>query len=169
MGLWNRWDFSGLLTDGVNKKGPLPRIRHTYPTVIKTGTVTPYLKGFKWYLNHVTHPFTSADISICHRKSPVSLYQETQIKIVFWYVISNSFNLFRIFKDCFNKHGYNFDDASKNGYSRFSWNKGILKLKLWNPNFCHDVTNKILSHYKLYCWCDHVTKVWQLEHFYHGT
>ena len=29
--------------------------------------------------------------------------------------------------DCFNKNGYNFDDVSKNCYSRPSQSKGILK------------------------------------------
>ena len=42
-------------------------------------------------------------------------------------LIYNSINLFIVFKDCFNKHGYNFDNVSKNGYSRHSSDKGILK------------------------------------------
>ena len=29
---------------GGNKKAPLPKICHTYPTMMKLGTVTPYLK-----------------------------------------------------------------------------------------------------------------------------
>ena len=39
--------FSRLLTDGGGgggKKAPLPKICHTYPTMMKLGTVTPYLK-----------------------------------------------------------------------------------------------------------------------------
>ena len=32
----------------------------------------------------------------------------------------NSFNLFWVFKHCFNKYGYNFDDASKTGHCRSS-------------------------------------------------
>ena len=32
-----------------------------------------------------------------------------------------------VFKDCFNKHGCNFDDVNKIGYSRHSSIKGILK------------------------------------------
>ena len=39
-----RWAFSGLLTDGGNRKGPLPKICYTYPTMMKLGTVKPYLK-----------------------------------------------------------------------------------------------------------------------------
>ena len=32
------------------------------------------------------------------------------------------------------KHDYNFNDVSKNGYSRSSWNNGILKKRLWRHN-----------------------------------
>ena len=49
---------------GVEQIGPLPKICHTYPTMMKLGTVIPYLKKKKKYTNHVTHPQTSADISI---------------------------------------------------------------------------------------------------------
>ena len=37
------------------------------------------------------------------------------------------FNTYLVFKDCLNKHGSNFGDVCKNGYSRPSKNKGILK------------------------------------------
>ena len=40
-------------------------------------------------------------------------------------IISNSFNFFKVFKDFFNKHGYNFDDVSKNGYL------GLLKAEVF--------------------------------------
>ena len=70
----------------------------------------------------------------------------------------NSFNFFRVFNNCFNKHGSNFDDVSKNGYPRPSekkvfWNKGY--------DVIISVTNKILSRDSNYR-CDHVTKVWEL-------
>ena len=29
-------------------------------------------------------------------------------------IIYHCFNFFLVFKDCFNKHGYNFDDVNKN-------------------------------------------------------
>ena len=32
---------------GVGKKAPLPKICHTYPTMMKPGTVIPYLKKFQ--------------------------------------------------------------------------------------------------------------------------
>ena len=49
-----RWAFSGLLTDvcgggGVVRKAPppLPKICHIYPTMMKLGTVIPYLTNIK--------------------------------------------------------------------------------------------------------------------------
>ena len=43
---------------------------------------------------------------------------------------------------------------------------GLLKIKIFKKKgyyiltFVHDVTNQVLSRDKLYCRCDHVTKVW---------
>ena len=34
-------------TGGGSKKAPLPKICHTYPTVMKLGRVIPYLKKFR--------------------------------------------------------------------------------------------------------------------------
>ena len=48
----------------------------------------------------------------------ILLYQQIQINIAFWYIISNSFNFYWVLKDFFNKHSYNFDDVSKDGYPR---------------------------------------------------
>ena len=52
------------------KKDALPKICHTYPTMIKLGTVIHYLKKINKYTNHVTHLLSYAGISIFHRKSP---------------------------------------------------------------------------------------------------
>ena len=44
---YSGWAFSGLLTDwggGGPFWTPFPKIRHTYPTVMKLGTVIPYLR-----------------------------------------------------------------------------------------------------------------------------
>ena len=42
---------------GGDKKAPLPKICHTYPTTMKLGTVIPYLKKFrKIYESRETHP-----------------------------------------------------------------------------------------------------------------
>ena len=47
----------------VGSKKTLPKICHTYPTMMKVGTIIPYQKKIQKYMNHVTHPFGSADIS----------------------------------------------------------------------------------------------------------
>ena len=47
----------------MGQEDPLPKICHTYPTVMKFDTVIPYLKKSKKYMNHLTHPLSSADIS----------------------------------------------------------------------------------------------------------
>ena len=43
---YSGWAFSGLLMEGGSgQKGhPLPKICHTYPTMMKLGTVIPYPK-----------------------------------------------------------------------------------------------------------------------------
>ena len=46
------------------QKDPLHKICHTYPTIMKLDTVIPYLKKIQKYVNHVTHPLSSADINI---------------------------------------------------------------------------------------------------------
>ena len=53
------------------KTPPLPKICHTYPTIMKLGTVMRYLKKIQKHINHATHPLSSADISISHRKSAI--------------------------------------------------------------------------------------------------
>ena len=49
---------SGLLTDGEGaKRFLLPKICHKYPTIMKLGTVIPYLKQIqKIYESHDTSP-----------------------------------------------------------------------------------------------------------------
>ena len=54
-------------------------------------------------------------------------YQKIQIQITFRYIISNSFNFSWVFKNFFNRHGYNFHNVSKIGFSRGSYNKDISK------------------------------------------
>ena len=46
------------------KKASLLKICHTYPIMIKLGIIIPHLKKFQKYVNHVSHPLSSADISI---------------------------------------------------------------------------------------------------------
>ena len=57
--------FPGCSRMGGRQKGhPLPKICHIYPTTMKLGTVIPYPKKIQKYMNHVTHPLSSADIII---------------------------------------------------------------------------------------------------------
>ena len=79
------------------------------------------------------------------KNQQIFVYQEIQIYIAFWCAIFNSFNFFWVLKDFFNKHGYNFDDVSKNGYSKPSWNKVILKWMLWRHNLCLWCHYQVLS------------------------
>ena len=81
--------------------------------------VIPYLKKIqKTYKSHDTPLEFYWHQQFFTRNQQNLLYQEIQIQIAFWYIISNSFNFSRVFKHCFNKHGYNFDDGSKNGWPR---------------------------------------------------
>ena len=42
---YSRLAFLGLLTDEMGpKRPPLPKICHTYPTMMRLGTVIPYLR-----------------------------------------------------------------------------------------------------------------------------
>ena len=43
---------------------PLPKIRHTYPTMMKLGTVIPYLRNIQKMYKSLTHTLSSAGISI---------------------------------------------------------------------------------------------------------
>ena len=50
---------------GGSEKAPLPKICHTCPTMMKLGTVIPYLqKTLKRYKPRDTHSLSSADIII---------------------------------------------------------------------------------------------------------
>ena len=74
----------GLLeaTHGWGKNSPLPKICHTYPTVIKLGTIIPYLKRFQ-----KIYKSRDAPLEIClyqhflTRNQQLLLYQEIEISI----------------------------------------------------------------------------------------
>ena len=85
-----------------------------------------------------------------HRKSTnVAVSRDADLYCILIHV-SNSFKFSQVFKDCFNKYGYNFDDVNKNGYV------GLLNITLiWSRGYdviiyVHGVTNKILSRYSNY-------------------
>ena len=100
----------------------------------------------------MTHHLSSSDISILlTRNEQFFLYQEIQVKgCISIHNNSNSFNFYRVFKYFFNKHGYNFDDTSKIGFTRsikIFWNKDYDLMV-----FFHGATSKILlrdSNYSL--------------------
>ena len=105
---------------GGAKKPPLSKICHTYPTMMKPQTQLSTLPKedpenicITWHKSIVV--LTSAFF-----QEQSQLYQEIQIQVAFSYLISNSFNFIEVFKDCFSKHGYDFDHVSKNGCSRSS-------------------------------------------------
>ena len=137
------------------KRGALLKVCHTYPTMMKPGRVIPYLRRIQKMCESRDKP-----LEFCWHQhfltwnQQILPYQEIQIKIAFWYIISNSFNFSWVFKDCFNEHGYNFDDVSKNDYK--CQQKNLLKMKVfWNKDYnviisLHDVTNKILSRDSMY-------------------
>ena len=98
---------------------PLPKIRDTNLAMMKRSTVISYLRKIKkMYKSHNTplgfcwhqHFFT--------RNHQILLHHEIHIYIGFWYIISISLNFSWVFSNCFNKHAYNFDDVSKNNFSR---------------------------------------------------
>ena len=105
-------------------KRPRSKICHTYPTMMKLGIVNTLAKEDPekiWITWHTPWVMLKSVIIMFFTKN-----LEIQIQILFWYIISNSAKVFWVFKDCFDKNGYNLDDVSNNGNARSSWNKSIL-------------------------------------------
>ena len=107
-----------------DQTGPLPKICHTNPTIMNIGTVIPYLKKIQKYVNHVTLYeniwtrwvlLTSAFIHWKSANFVISRNIDIDCILVhdFYFL-----NFFWVFKDFFDKLGYNFDDVSKNCYPR---------------------------------------------------
>ena len=93
------WAFSRLLTDS-GENAPLPKICHTYPTIMKIGIL--YLKNIQKIYKSVIHPLSSAGITIFPRKSATLLIsRNTDLD---WILVHhfNFFNLFWILEGCFN-------------------------------------------------------------------
>ena len=76
---------------GGQKSRPLPKICHTYPTMMKLGTLIPFLKRIQKYIKHVTDPVSSAYVSIflpeiskfcCIKKFRYRLYYDTLFLII---------------------------------------------------------------------------------------
>ena len=86
--------FQGCLWMG-GKKVPITKTCHTYPTMMKLGTVTPYVKKTqKMYESRNTSFEFCGHQHLFTRNEQILLYQETQIQIKFCYVTSNYFQLF---------------------------------------------------------------------------
>ena len=129
-----------------SKKAPLPKICHTYPTMIKLGTVVPYLKKIqKIYESRDTPADFCWHQHFPTRNQQIVLYQEIQIWIAYWFIISNSFSFNWVFKDFFNKRVIILMMSAKIA------TPGFLKITLfWNKSYdviisVDDVTSKVLS------------------------
>ena len=121
------------------QKVPLPKICHTYPTMTKLGTVIAYLKKIQKYMDHVTQPLTSADISIFSPEISKFCYiKKYRYRLYFsfsWVFKDLLINLVKIL---------------------MMWAKmttpGLLKITVfWNKGYdvitsVDDIINKILSH-----------------------
>ena len=125
---------------------PLPKIRHTNPTMMKLGTVIPYLRkiqkmyksrdtplGFCWH----QHFFTG--------NQQMLLQQEIHIQIGFWCIISFFLTFLESLVIVLKYMVTILIMSSK------VTTPGLLKVRVfWNNDydviiFVHDVTNKILS------------------------
>ena len=70
---YSRWAYYIL-----GKEAPLPKICHTYPTMMKLRTVISYQKKIQYiyiyiyiYIYHMTYLVSSADISFFHQESAI--------------------------------------------------------------------------------------------------
>ena len=135
-------DCSPMWEGGKKTSTPFPKVSHTYLTKIKLETVIPYLKKIQKYMNHITHPLSSAANSISSREISNCRYVK---KYRNWLSFNTPF--LRVFKCCFSKFGYNFDDVSKIATLdlikiKIFWNNGfIIRTKL---KFCHVNQNVLL-------------------------
>ena len=100
------------------QKTPLLKTCHTPPTAMKLDTVILCLKKTQKYIINITQPLSSTGISISWQE--ISKFALSRNKDTNWILITvfNYFIFLQVFKSCFNKYGYHFDDVSKNGYSR---------------------------------------------------
>ena len=117
-------DAYGWRGRGGKKPPPSPRhlhkICHTYAKMMKLGTVIPYLTKIQKSMKITwLTPIVLLTSAFFHWKlSNLDISRSTDTDFIsFWYIIYNSFKLFWVYKGCPSKYGYNFDNASKNGYA----------------------------------------------------
>ena len=129
----------------------LANICHTYPTTMKLGTVIPHLKKIqKLYESRDTPPEFCWHQHLFIENQQILLYQEIQIQIAFWYIIS----IFLTFLESLKIFLINVVLILM--MSAKMATPGLLKIKVfWNKGFyviyfLYDVTNKILSYESSY-------------------
>ena len=128
-------------------KRSLPKICHTYPTTMMIGgTVIPYLKKMQ-----NIYELRDTLLEFCwyqhfHRKPADFPISRIQIKISFWYIISNSFyESFQIF--------FKYLVTILTVLIKVA-TLGVLKIKsFWRHQ------ENFIKWFKIYCKCSHVTKV----------
>ena len=101
-----------VIADAICSKSPPPSLKSVTYILQWWNLAQLYLteRRSKKYINHMAHPLSSADISIFHRKSAIFIIsRNTNVDCILMY---------NFFKGCFDKHGCNFHDISKIGYSR---------------------------------------------------
>ena len=126
---------------------PVPKICLTYPTMMKLGTVIPYLKKIQKIYESRDTPLSSADISIfsmeiskdCYiKKCRYRLHFDTEFLTLLTFLESSKVALINMVTILM--------------MSAKRATLGLLKMKVfWNKGYnvitsVHDVTNKILSH-----------------------
>ena len=123
---------------------PFPKICHTHLAIMKVDTSISYLNQVQKTYKYVTHPLSSAKISIYNQKSAAFVISRS--KDINCILIHNFqfFWLFLIFKSCFNKPIFIMSAKLAT--------PGLLKIKPFKNKAydiitsIHDITNKILLH-----------------------
>ena len=145
---------------GRAKRSPLPKICCTYPTLMKLGTVIPYPKKIQKYMNHVTQPLSSADISIFSPEISKFCYiKKYRYRLHFdeWFLIL--LTLFESLKIFLIKMVTILMMPAKMATLGLHKIQGILNKRLWGHNSWRHKQN-FITWIKSYCKYGHVTKVW---------
>ena len=141
-------------------KSPPPWNLSRIPKMMKLGSYTLPKEDLKKYINCVTHI-----LKFCWHQhffngnQQILLYQEIEMQIAFWHIISNFLNVPWVCKDCFNMVTILMMSAKMATV-------GLLKMKLfWNKGWLHNLCpwyhqQNYITWLKLHCRCGHMTKVW---------
>ena len=133
---------------GGGKKVNLLKICHTYPTMMKLDKLIPYLRKIQKYTNHVSHPLSSADISIFLLEISKFYYiKEYRYRLYFitlFLILSTFFESWKIFL---------INMVTPLMMSAKMATLGLLKKVFWNK--CYDVIIYDLTQIILKMWsCD---------------